>query len=851
MFRRSSRKKPSSLSGVFRAAPDQEERPAGDRWFEALVIGLSFVVIVAAITKFPTFTKQQVGYDIDSQPVALEEVRAERYFEAEDLQATREKRDQAAADVPDTYRIDGERVRIQLLQLQERVGALTAKRDEVAEALREAFDASAPGQSEFEVASKAMAAYAAKLKETPEFGAFPDAEVLSVWLMPTPGSIPKWRPEEPPAGALEGASAEAGPGGQHPEDGTGAEAQRPPELELMDPEVSPLEFAYAEDLSRLARQSLEYVLRYGVIAPEDVEGDATRTIMILREDPVGDQMVSDELPIGAVPAPAQAEEKLSGAIAEAVRDIAGKESERPTDLTQLQRAAFELAKPLIADTVFFDRVYTAGAREQKRMAVDPVMKEIMRELVIQRSGDKWTAQSRSDARTYWRMLESEREPAGRVLAIVVAHMIFVGLALTCLSRSIVLLTPKREERRRNLYLALLLTGSTLVLGRVAFYFEPTGFVVPAAAAGILLAILLNARIAVITSFLIAALVSAQYGYSWRLLVVESAMAVAGVFAIRAVRRRSDMTAAAVAATVAGLLAMAALTLAMESLLAGPALRRLFLVLINGGMCLFIVPGALSPLERLFRITTDIQLLEYSDFNNEVLSRMAIEVPATYAHCLMLGQLAEAAADAVGANGLLARVCAYYHDIGKLRRPQYFSENQQGANIHDGLTPRTSARAVAAHVTQGVELGREYHLPRPVIDAILEHHGTSLIGFFYQQALEQDKHDAVREEDFRYPGPKPQSRETAILMICDAVESGVRSIKNPNEERVRDFVDKIIQSRSADRQFDECNLTLKDLDVIKEVVTQRMVTALHTRIAYPDKEPEASVDNVVTMSGGKQ
>jgi putative nucleotidyltransferase with HDIG domain len=277
---------------------------------------------------------------------------------------------------------------------------------------------------------------------------------------------------------------------------------------------------------------------------------------------------------------------------------------------------------------------------------------------------------------------------------------------------------------------------------------------------------------------------------------------------------------------------------------------MFKVFLNGMLCLFIVPGLLSPLEKIFGITTDIQLLEYSDLNNEVLSMLAIEIPATYAHSLMLGQLAEAASDAIGANGLLARVCAYYHDIGKMRRPEYFSENQAGYNIHDELSPRLSARAISAHVTYGVEMARDYHLPKPIIDGIKEHHGTTLIGYFYQQAVKAQKHGDVREEDFRYPGPKPQSRETAILMICDAVESGVRSIKNPNEERVREFVDKIIAARNADRQFDECNLTLKELDTIAEVITRRMWSSLHTRVAYPDvkKDKQESEANIIPIAG---
>jgi len=432
---------------------------------------------------------------------------------------------------------------------------------------------------------------------------------------------------------------------------------------------------------------------------------------------------------------------------------------------------------------------------------------------------------------------------------MLAHAIIVMLVLVSLLRSIALLAPTEAETRNGLNLALLIMCSTTIIGRLVWYFEPTGFLLPTASGAILLAILINPRVAVIASFMTALLVSIQFGYDWRLLVVTCAMSIAGVFGMYRVRRRGDMTSAALKAATVGVLTMLAITLAIEPLTGEAALRRIALVLLNGCACMFIVPGVLSPLERLFGITTDIQLLEYSDLNNEILGRMAIEMPATYAHSLMLGQLAEAAANAIGANGLLARVCAYYHDVGKLRRPEYFSENQMDRNVHDERSPRMSARAIASHVAHGAELSREYHLPRPIIDAIDEHHGTQLISFFYQQAVEQKKHQDVREEDFRYPGPKPQSRETAILMIGDAVESGVRSIRNLNEDRIREFVDKIIRTRSADRQFDECDLTLRDLDVIKEVITRRMLTALHTRIAYPDRKTDPKGDNVVYLKGG--
>jgi len=383
--------------------------------------------------------------------------------------------------------------------------------------------------------------------------------------------------------------------------------------------------------------------------------------------------------------------------------------------------------------------------------------------------------------------------------------------------------------------------------------EPNGLLVPVVASAVLLTILTNARTTSVACVIISVLLSVQYGQDWRLLIVSGAMAFTGIVSIYTVRKRGDINRAAIRATAIGWLALMAATLSSETLMNWPMVQNLFqdllLITLNGFMCMLLVPGLLSPMERLFGITTDIQLLEYSDLNNELLSRLAIEVPATYAHSLMMGQMAEAACDAVGANGLMARVCAYYHDIGKLRRPEYFSENQTGYNIHDDLSPRLSARAIASHVMEGAEMARECHLPQPIIRGILEHHGTLLIGFFYQQALDQQKHGDVREEDFRYPGPKPQSRETAILMICDAVESGVRSIKNPNEERIREFIDKMIQTRSEDRQFDDCELTLKQLDTIGEVLTRIIMTVHHTRVSYPERPAREEADNVIRMNRG--
>ena len=791
---------------------------------ELIVLGLTFLVTVTAITRFPDFRSTWSGDDVAPGQVARDETVAEIPFEAEDLEKTKAERDKAAANVPDTYQVNTEKVNEQLRLLNERISVLSSKQDDVAKTVRHALKNSSTKWSDADVAARAVEEYAATLmRDDPAFTGYPNAATLATWLLPTAESIPTRIVVKSKNGA-ERVS------------------------ELTEPSITPLEFAHQDQLAQIAREGLGRLLMYGIIKSVPSEEPARRVISVMRDAPAPDQKATEELPLTQLPTLKSAEEYLNAWIVEAARRVEN-ENGAVIDQARLQAAAFDMALPFVTDTLIFDRVFTETARERARLAVAPVMKDIAQGEMIQPKGFRVSAQSHSDLAAYRAALEAQREPRSRLVVMLIGNIMLTLMVLAWLVRSMVMLTPRRHDAAQNLNLACLILCATLVAGRIVAYFEPTGFVMPTAIGAILLAIMLNARIAVMTAFLIAFLVSVQFGYNWQLLIVSCAMCVAGVLGVYRVRRRSDITASALKSMITGIIVTVALALSSGSDDGGLGLRHLFLIVLNGIACMFIIPGVLSPLERLFGITTDIQLLEYSDLNNELLSRMAIEMPATYSHSLMLGQLAEAAADAVGANGLLARVCAYYHDVGKLRRPEYFSENQNGYNVHEDLPPRLSARAIASHVAAGVEAADEYHLPAPIKDGILEHHGTTLISFFYQLAQEQNKHGDVNEQDFRYPGPKPRSRETAIIMICDAVESGVRSIKNPNEERIREFVDKIISNRSNDRQFDDSNLTLKELDIIKEAITKRMASTLHSRIAYPESKPHKRMDNVVPITGG--
>lgn len=257
---------------------------------------------------------------------------------------------------------------------------------------------------------------------------------------------------------------------------------------------------------------------------------------------------------------------------------------------------------------------------------------------------------------------------------------------------------------------------------------------------------------------------------------------------------------------------------------------------NGLASSIIAIGVLPLFEYLFNTITNISLLELADFNHPLLQRMILEAPGTYHHSLIVGNLSEAACGAIGANALLARIGAYYHDIGKLEKPEYFSENQNiFASKHDTLTPSMSKLVITSHTKDGVELAKKYKLNQSIINFIRQHHGKSLVYFFYRRALESLEEDQdIKEEGFRYPGPKPDSKETAVVMLADSVEAATRALKEPSPSKISEVVHKIINNKFIDGQLDECELTLKDLEKIAAVFIRLLGGIYHSRINYPEK-----------------
>jgi cyclic-di-AMP phosphodiesterase PgpH len=258
-------------------------------------------------------------------------------------------------------------------------------------------------------------------------------------------------------------------------------------------------------------------------------------------------------------------------------------------------------------------------------------------------------------------------------------------------------------------------------------------------------------------------------------------------------------------------------------------------LLSGLLSCLVAMMLIPLLESVFNCTTDVKLLELCNLNHPLLREMVVKAPGTYHHSLVVGSMVETAAEEIGANPLLAKVMSYYHDIGKTEHAAYFIENQKaGQNPHDHLSPHMSKTILIAHVKDGVELGVEHKLGKPIIDGIVQHHGTTLIAFFYNRAMEMQNEDidSVGEADFRYPGPKPQFREAALIMLADSIEAASRSLDEPTPMRLQNIVKNIIQRKFMDAQLDECNLTLKDLSIIEEAFTRILLGIYHQRIDYP-------------------
>jgi cyclic-di-AMP phosphodiesterase PgpH len=362
-------------------------------------------------------------------------------------------------------------------------------------------------------------------------------------------------------------------------------------------------------------------------------------------------------------------------------------------------------------------------------------------------------------------------------------------------------------------------------------------------AAILLCSLMNPGIATFVSGFLAIVLSMTLAFDREgFLLVNLAGAFVAILSTHSLKRRKEIVVVCLKAWLFCVAVILALHFYANALWNVTTVIDILVAFIFMLLTAVLVVGLLPLLESGFRIMTNVTLMEYMDPNNDLLRRLTLEAPGTYQHSVVVGNLAEAAALAIGANGLFCRVATLYHDIGKMTTSQYYTENQMGdVNIHQLLTPQESAQVIMAHVPEGVAMAREANLPEPIIDIIKEHHGTTLVYYFYRKQLEKVGGDKskVDEREFRYSGPKPRSKESGIIMIADSFEAASRSLDKVNEDTLIELVNRLVRDKFDDGQFDECLLTFEELSIVKKMLVKTLLAAGHSRIKYPSTEKSHS------------
>ncbi|MBN4069462.1 MAG: phosphohydrolase [Alkaliphilus sp.] len=431
-------------------------------------------------------------------------------------------------------------------------------------------------------------------------------------------------------------------------------------------------------------------------------------------------------------------------------------------------------------------------------------------------------------------------------------MLFIGVALIILVMQILLITYMKIfsetilSKSGQLLLLIIIFFITLIMARatsgISIYLMPT------AASVMLIALLINARLALLINLCVTILIAMFTDINLSVIFMTLLGGTAGVFSINNANQRGKIFIAGLVVGLVQSLAIIGFGLVNMTDLYD-LLTFAFLALLNGVFCSVLTVGSLPLWESIFGILTKIKLLELSSQNHPLLKKLMIEAPGTYHHSIIVGNLSEAAANAVGANALLARVGSFYHDIGKTSRPYFFKENQLTTeNPHDKITPSLSTLIITGHVKDGMEMAKKHKLPVEIQDFIIQHHGTSLVAYFYHKAKELADGEDVDEQSYRYNGIKPQTKETAIVMFADSVEAAIRSLSSPTEEKIKAFITKIIKDKLDDGQMDECDLTLKELEIIKQTFVKTIMGTFHERIEYPDnKKIEAKGRKTVELS----
>ncbi len=531
------------------------------------------------------------------------------------------------------------------------------------------------------------------------------------------------------------------------------------------------------------------------------------------------------------------------------------------NLSAKEIEAFEAAlSPLVQANVIYDSVATDKSRQSLSASVEPITVSLKRGQTIVREGDTVTNQNLSQIKAIKNYSVSSRR-MNRFFGLLVIIAALFWIAWKFIQhRGIVTRITLSEEKTFALFcfVVLIQTAMMAIFFRIADFTalqnlkaplnDPSlwAFAIPFAFSSLLMTLLTDRRTALFTGLFTALLAGllAPKGLEFALYAaITSAVAVYGIGRYKS---RQSVTIAGVAVG----LASACTAVALIGYSQQPFILNTVLLAVSCGLASGLVTAAVTAVflpmcESFFGILTDVKLLELSNADLPVLGQLALRAPGTNQHSHAVGQLAEEACRKVGANGLLSRIGALYHDIGKTAAPEHFVENQMGRNPHDKLKPTQSAKIIISHVTYGTKLAKDMGLPQRIVDFIPQHHGTRTLHYFLTKAKEEaGRGEEIDENDFRYPGPKPQFKESAIMMIADSCEAASRSLSEPTPENIRFIVTKIIDAILSDDQLNECDLTLRELTQIRESMIKSLVSIYHSRVDYPGYTPPSkSMQNI--------
>jgi len=530
---------------------------------------------------------------------------------------------------------------------------------------------------------------------------------------------------------------------------------------------------------------------------------------------------------------------------------------------------------IMLPNLFFSQEATTVRSQSAMEVVKPVMFKIQKGEMIVRTGERITPDQVRKLKTIFH----ESDDKSRVITalgvfIMVLVLFYCPYRFAC--KNIRKFNPTNKD---ILVLSLLVTGCFFVyktalmisqnIGPVFPYIEPRSYfyLLPFAAAPMIVRVLLNSEVALVFCAILAPPLGFMLEDNMFLVVYALLGGIVGAHGMRQCTDRSTIYVAGLKVSFVNLALAISFQAFNNTLFSMQTIYASMFAVISGILSSVLASGLIPVIEVMFNYTTDIKLLELANLNSPLLRELMLKAPGTYHHSVMVGNLVEGAAEAVNANPLLARVAAYYHDIGKVSKPLYFIENQsQDDNRHDKLTPSMSALILISHIKEGVEMAREKHVGQPIIDIIRQHHGTALIKFFYERAKAQSAISGafVEEQEFRYPGPKPQTREAGIVMLADCVEAASRTLINPTPDRIQGMVQTLINRVFIDGQLDECELTLKNLHEIAKSFNRTLNAIFHHRIDYPEpihkhvgskKQSQAKpaqqkpTDNIKTAEGG--